>query len=77
MPFTADFGLSTDIPQDQVPLAIERDRVVMTERPGMRQKHLPLRFAQVSEGEVQQELQGHAIQHATATAQDRGKRPLG
>jgi hypothetical protein len=40
--FTADFALPADLPVDQVVPAIERDRVIMATRPGMRQKHLPI-----------------------------------
>ncbi|HZI07866.1 MAG TPA: hypothetical protein VEZ71_27860, partial [Archangium sp.] len=41
--FTADFALPGSLPLEQMPGLIERDRVVMTKRPGMRQKHLPFR----------------------------------
>ena len=40
--FTGDFGISPDAPAAQIPADIERDREIMTRRPGMRQKHLPL-----------------------------------
>ncbi len=42
--FTADFGLPGTMPLEQLPGLIERDRLVMTKRPGMRQKHLPFRM---------------------------------
>ena len=42
--FTADFALPASLPPDRVALQIERDRAIMTTRPGMRQKHLPLRI---------------------------------
>ena len=42
--FTADFGLPDDIPLDQVAPLIERDRLIMSQQPGMRQKHLPMRL---------------------------------
>jgi hypothetical protein len=44
--FTADFALPASMPLDQVAPQIERDRAIMTTRPGMRQKHLPLRIDQ-------------------------------
>src|SRR5262245_3759380 len=40
--FTCDFALPGDLPLNQVPAIIERDRMYMAERPGMRTKHLPL-----------------------------------
>lgn len=42
--FTADFALPADSPLDQVASLIERDRLQMARRPGMRQKHLPMRI---------------------------------
>lgn len=42
--FTCDFGLPGDLPLNQVPALIERDRMYMAEQPGMRTKHLPLRI---------------------------------
>src|SRR5262249_19248700 len=42
--FTCDFGLSADVPLDQVPPAIERDRMYMAARPGMQTKQLPIGF---------------------------------
>src|SRR5687768_7156012 len=44
--FTADLALPASMPLDQVASAIERDRAIMTTRPGMRQKHLPIRIEQ-------------------------------
>lgn len=41
--FTCDFAIGTDVPVDQVPPTIERDRMYMAERPGMIHKHVPLR----------------------------------
>lgn len=40
--FTGDFGISPEAPADRIPREIERDREIMTLRPGMRQKHLPV-----------------------------------
>lgn len=40
--FTGDFGISPEAPAHQIPGEIERDREIMTLRPGMRQKHLPV-----------------------------------
>ena len=40
--FTGDFGIHPDAPAGQIPGDIERDREIMVQRPGMRQKHLPL-----------------------------------
>jgi hypothetical protein len=40
--FTGDFGISADAPTDQIPGDIERDRAIMVQRPGLRQKHLPI-----------------------------------
>jgi hypothetical protein len=42
--FTADFAIPGGMPLDQLPGLIERDRVIMAKRPGMRQKHLPFRI---------------------------------
>jgi hypothetical protein len=42
--FSCDFSLPGDIPLDQVPPIIERDRMYMAERPGLQNKHLPLAF---------------------------------
>jgi len=42
--FTCDFALPGDLPLNLVPAIIERDRMYMAERPGMRTKHLPLRI---------------------------------
>jgi hypothetical protein len=42
--FTADFGLPGVLPLDQLPGVIERDRMHMARRPGMRSKHLPFRM---------------------------------
>jgi hypothetical protein len=44
--FTADFALPASMPLDQVAPLIERDRAIMATRPGMRQKHLPMRIEQ-------------------------------
>src|SRR5687768_314117 len=44
--FTADFALPASLPLDQVAPLIERDRAIMATRPGMRQKHLPIRIEQ-------------------------------
>jgi hypothetical protein len=41
---TVDFGLPGSLPLDQLPAAIERDRMHMAKRPGLRQKHLPFRI---------------------------------
>jgi hypothetical protein len=40
---TVDFALPGNLPLDQLPPVIERDRMIMAKRPGMRQKHLPFR----------------------------------
>jgi hypothetical protein len=40
--FSCDFGLASDLPLELVPALIERDRMYMAARPGMRSKHLPL-----------------------------------
>lgn len=40
---TVDFGLPGTMPFDQVAPVIERDRLHMAKRPGLRQKHLPIR----------------------------------
>lgn len=40
--FTGDFGIAPDAPAAQIPEDIERDREIMVQRPGMRQKHLPV-----------------------------------
>ena len=40
---TVDFGLPGTLPFDQVAPVIERDRLQMAKRPGLRQKHLPIR----------------------------------
>lgn len=40
--FSCDFGLPGDLPLDQVPPIIERDRMYMAERPGMVTKQLPI-----------------------------------
>jgi hypothetical protein len=42
--FSCDFGLPGALPLNLVPPLIERDRMYMAERPGMRTKHLPLRI---------------------------------
>lgn len=42
--FTCDFGLSSDLPQDQIAPSIERDRMYMAARPGMLHKHIPITF---------------------------------
>jgi hypothetical protein len=39
---TVDFGLPGDLPFDELPSVIERDRMHMAKRPGLRQKHLPI-----------------------------------
>src|SRR5215213_5197509 len=44
--FSCDFGLPGSLPLNLVPPLIERDRMYMAEQPGMRTKHLPLRFDQ-------------------------------
>lgn len=46
--FTADFALPGGMPLDQLPGLIERDRLIMATRPGMRQKHLPFRLDTVT-----------------------------
>lgn len=38
------FAIPPNVPPDQVVAAIERDRLQMAKRPGMRQKHLPVRI---------------------------------
>ncbi|HLM67232.1 MAG TPA: hypothetical protein VK358_06880 [Longimicrobium sp.] len=40
--FTGDFGIAPGAPVDQVPAFIEADREIMTTRPGMRLKHVPI-----------------------------------
>lgn len=42
--FTCDFALPADFPLDQVGPVIERDRMYMAARPGMRHKHIPIAF---------------------------------
>ncbi len=42
--FTCDFGLPSDLPFDQVPVLLERDRMVMAARPGFIRKLVPLRI---------------------------------
>lgn len=42
--FSCDFSLPGEVPLNQVPPLIERDRMYMAERPGMHHKHLPLAF---------------------------------
>src|SRR5919205_1005647 len=42
--FTCDFALPGDFPFDRVAPVIERDRMYMAERPGMRRKQIPMRF---------------------------------
>ncbi len=41
---TVDFAIPGEVPPDQVVAAIERDREHMARRPGLRQKHLPVRL---------------------------------
>jgi hypothetical protein len=41
---TVDFAIPPNLPPDQVVQAIERDRLHMAKRPGLRQKHLPVRL---------------------------------
>jgi hypothetical protein len=41
---TVDFELPGSLPLDQLPQVIERDRMHMAKRPGMRHKHLPMRI---------------------------------
>lgn len=40
--FTGDFGIHPDAPAADIPDEIERDREIMTQQPGMRQKHVPI-----------------------------------
>jgi hypothetical protein len=40
--FSCDFGLSGDLPLNQVPPALERDRMYMAARPGMVRKDVPI-----------------------------------
>jgi hypothetical protein len=40
---TCDFSVSNELTPDQIAPLIERDRMYMTERPGMVHKHIPLR----------------------------------
>jgi len=42
--FTADFGIPAGIPGDQIVPVIESDRVIMSARPGMQNKYLPLKI---------------------------------
>ena len=42
--FTGDFGIHPDAPAAEIPGEIERDREIMVQRPGMRQKHVPIHF---------------------------------
>lgn len=42
--FTCDFGLPPDMPFDQVPALLERDRMEMAARPGFIRKLVPLRI---------------------------------
>ncbi len=42
--FTCDFGLSSDLRDDQIGPAIERDRMYMAARPGLIHKHIPISF---------------------------------
>lgn len=44
--FTCDFALSSDFPPSQVGPVIERDRMYMSERPGMLFKQLPVRIGE-------------------------------
>ena len=46
--FSCDFGLPGSLPLNLVPPLIERDRMYMSEQPGMRTKHLPLRIDQAT-----------------------------
>jgi len=45
---TVDFGLPGSLPLEQLPAVIERDRLHMAKRPGLRQKHLPFLVDAVS-----------------------------
>ena len=49
--FTCDFGLPGDLPFEQVPVLLERDRMVMAARPGFIRKLVPLRI-DLANGEV-------------------------
>lgn len=42
--FTGDFGIAPGVAAERVPAAIEHDRVIMTQRPGMQSKHVPLQL---------------------------------
>jgi hypothetical protein len=42
--FTCDFGVSKDLPPDQIVGVLERDRTYMSARPGFVHKHVPLRI---------------------------------
>ncbi|HEV3051465.1 MAG TPA: hypothetical protein VGX50_14270 [Longimicrobium sp.] len=46
--FTGDFGIAPDAPSAQIPQDIERDREIMVQQPGMRQKHLPVHIDHAS-----------------------------
>jgi hypothetical protein len=46
--FSCDFQISGNTPPDQIPPAIERDRMYMAARPGMLRKDIPLSFDSAS-----------------------------
>jgi len=46
--FSCDFQLSSNVPQPQIPPAIEHDKMYMADRPGMLRKDIPFSFDSAS-----------------------------
>lgn len=74
--FSCDFGLSGDVPFEAIPPAIERDRMYMSDQPGMIfGKHLPLSIdpntnALYSGGRYLFDTRNHALDYQQWVTQD-------